>query len=388
VVASVVGVLAALVAGCTGEAPVSGPQGASRVTSGPSAPSTSVSLAVVPPDNAANVVPADPVTITAVRGTLAEVALTNEAGKQVAGELASDGLGWTSVEPLGYARAYTLTVTASGVDGKRATSRSTFTTVNPDKQVNLFMRPGDGETVGVGHPLVFSFDTAVDKALVEKSIAITTDPKVDGAFYWFSDKEVHWRPQELWKVGSKVAVNAAVYGKRLGDGIYGKEDRRAAFTVGDAMMAEANGASHQMTVRVNGRVVRTMPISLGMPAFPSNNGIHVVSEKNENMIMDSTTYGLPFEAGGYRVPVQFATRISNGGEFVHAAPWSLNDQGHRNVSHGCINMSTENASWFFGFAKMGDIVVVTNSGGPNLEPWDGLGDWNLPWADWLKGGPR
>lgn len=30
-------------------------------------------------------------------------------------------------------------------------------------------------------------------------------------------------------------------------------------------------------------------------------------------------------------------------EFVHAAPWSVAQQGSSNVSHGCINLSPDNA---------------------------------------------
>ena len=50
---------------------------------------------------------------------------------------------------------------------------------------------------------------------------------------------------------------------------------------------------------------------------------------------------------------------------MHAAPWSVAQQGHSNVSHGCINMSTDRAAWFFHFSQPGDIVEIKNSdGGP------------------------
>lgn len=45
---------------------------------------------------------------------------------------------------------------------------------------------------------------------------------------------------------------------------------------------------------------------------------------------------------------------------MHAAPWSVNSQGFENVSHGCINLSTENARWFYDNAKIGDPVIVTD----------------------------
>ncbi|MDQ4105177.1 MAG: L,D-transpeptidase family protein, partial [Actinomycetota bacterium] len=96
-------------------------------------------------------------------------------------------------------------------------------------------------------------------------------------------------------------------------------------------------------------------------------------------------FGLALDAGGYMTKVQWATRISNGGEFVHSAPWSVGQQGHSNVSHGCINLSPDNAKWFFDNVKKGDVVINTNTGGPDLKPWDGFGDWQIPWGQWVTG---
>jgi lipoprotein-anchoring transpeptidase ErfK/SrfK len=103
--------------------------------------------------------------------------------------------------------------------------------------------------------------------------------------------------------------------------------------------------------------------------------------------MDSSTFGVPADGpGGYRTPVEYAVRISNNGEFVHAAPWSVAQQGRSNVSHGCINMSTERAAWFFDFSQPGDVVEIKNSIGPPLGPADGdIYDWTLSWDEWRAG---
>ena len=53
------------------------------------------------------------------------------------------------------------------------------------------------------------------------------------------------------------------------------------------------------------------------------------------------------QPGYYKETVQLDARISNDGEFVHAAPWSDAQQGHSNVSHGCVNLSPANAQWFY-----------------------------------------
>jgi lipoprotein-anchoring transpeptidase ErfK/SrfK len=370
------GVLAMLVAACTGG-------------TGPEPQPRSLRLDIAPADRATNIAPDRPITVSATVGRLTEVVVTNPAGKQVAGQFAGDGLRWTSTEPLGYDRGYTVRATGTGLDGRTTTVTSTFTTVKPDKQASLWINPGDEEVIGIGHPLALTFDTAIaDKAAAERAIHIETVPSVAGSFRWFNDKEVRWRPREFWKPGTRITIAADLYGKKLGDGVYGDADRRVTATVGDAVVAHADGATHEMAVEVNGQVVRSIPISLGRPAFPSNNGVHVVSEKSETELMDSTTFGLGYSEGGYRTTVQWATRISNGGEFVHAAPWSVGEQGYRNVSHGCINMSTEAARWFFRLTKPGDVVIITNSGGPDLQPWDGWGDWQMPWEQWVQGGDR
>jgi hypothetical protein len=78
-------------------------------------------------------------------------------------------------------------------------------------------------------------------------------------------------------------------------------------------------------------------------------------------------------------------RISNTGEFVHAAPWSVDSQGSANVSHGCVNLSVTDATWFYNFSQRGDIVQVVGS--PKQPNGWALGvvDWNLPWSQWLSG---
>lgn len=334
-----------------------------------------------------DVSPLAPITVTAADGKLEQVTMTNPEGEAVPGELAADGTSWRATVPLGYAKRYTINATAKGADNRAVTKTSSFTTVEPRTLTYPSMNPLDGEVVGVGQPLAIYFDEPIaDKQAAEEAITVTTDPPVQGAFYWFSDREVHWRPPQFWAPGTTVRTDIKIYGKDLGNGVYGQEDRTATFTIGDAVVARADGATHQMTVEINGAVVRTMPISMGDQQFPSNNGIHVVTERHATKTMDSTTFGLGLGEGGYVTPVKWATRISNGGEFVHSAPWSVGDQGHRNVSHGCINLSPENAKWFYDTVKKGDVVINTNTGGPDLQPWDGFGDWQIPWSQWVAGG--
>jgi len=386
-------VVLALLVGCSGGEGGeggqggAGDQGGGGGQGGQAAPAATLRLEIAPADQSTGVSPIEPVRVRAAEGRLTEVAMTNPEGRLVKGELGADGLSWTSGVPLGYGRRYRIVATGDGPDGKQSTVTSSFTTLQPRTLTFASMNPLNGQVVGVGQPIAVYFDEPIgNKELAERSIGITTTPKVGGAFYWFSDREVHWRPQEFWRAGTKVVADIRIYGRDLGNGVYGQEDRRISFSIGDAVVAEADGASHQMIVKINGVVARQMQVSLGKPAAPSSDGVHVVTEHHPKKIMDSSTYGVPVDSPeGYRTEVEWAVRISNGGEFVHSAPWSVRDQGHRNVSHGCVNASPENAKWFFDTVKKGDVVIIRNSGGSQLRAWDGFGDWQVPWSQWQAG---
>ncbi|WP_245743975.1 L,D-transpeptidase [Lentzea fradiae] len=375
-----------LIAGCSGGDDGGATMGAGGESSAAPPPPKPVTLTLALNDGAADVSPGLPVIATAADGKLTDVKLTNADGKVVEGKMNPESTQWTNTEPLGYSKTYKLSATATGADGKTETKESSFTTVKPRTLTYVSVNPQDGTTIGVGQPLAFYFDEPVaDKVAAEKMLEITTEPKVEGAFYWFNKKEVHWRPEKFWKPGTKITMNIKVYGKHVGDGIYGQEDRTITTTVGDEVIYEADGQTHQVNVKVNGQVVRTMPTSMGKPADATPTGTYVLMEKYSHMVMDSTTYGLALENGGYRTPVDWAYRMSNSGIFFHGAPWSVGDQGHRNVSHGCLNLSQENAKWVFDNSKQGDVVIVTNSGGPPLQEWDGFGDWQVPWSTWVQG---
>ncbi|MBV9142116.1 MAG: L,D-transpeptidase family protein [Pseudonocardiales bacterium] len=378
-------VVSTLVAACTG-GHTSAPSPVSRHVATRPLPPPVATITSDPPDYAVGVSPVTPVTVTVAKGNLRQVSLTNPQGVPVRGQPEPDGTTWKTTEPLGYGKTYTINASALGDDNQLVNKTLTFTTVEPRTLTYPSINPLNGETVGVGQPISVHFDEPIaDKQAVENAITVATSPHVEGAFYWFSSREVHWRPRQFWKPGTHVTVDIHDYGKDFGNGVYGQADRTSHFTIGDAFIARADGATHQMTVEINGRIVRTMPISMGRPNFASANGVHVVTERDTTKVMDSTTFGLALDAGGYIAKVQWATRISNSGEFVHSAPWSVAQQGNSNVSHGCINLSPDNAKWFFDNVKKGDIVINVNTGGPDLKSWDGFGDWQVPWGQWVSG---
>ena len=323
----------------------------------------------------------DPVTVEIDGAKLDSVEMTNDEGKEVAGELAEDGTSWTTTENLGYGRTYTLEAKA----GEEELS-SSFQTVVPTTMTYGYLSPQEGSTVGVGQPIAIRFDEPIaDRHAAQEAIKVTTEPAVEGAFYWLNNSEVRWRPAEYWPSGTTVNVEVDIYGKDLGNGYYGQENNSTNFTIGDRVVAIADDATKTMTIERNGVVENSMPISMGSGTWPTPNGTYMIGDQHQNMVMDSTTYGLALEDGGYKTPVKYATQMSYSGIYVHGAPWSVWAQGSQNVSHGCINVTDANAAWFQQNTKRGDIVIVKNTIGGTLPGTDGLGDWNIPWETWKKG---
>jgi lipoprotein-anchoring transpeptidase ErfK/SrfK len=278
-----------------------------------------------------------------------------------------------------------VTASATNADDEEAKASSTFTTVSPATLSTPSIGPLDGMTVGVGMPLrVYFDDPVVDKAAVESHLLVTTSAPTDGVWNWFSDSEVHFRPSQYWPANSQVTLDANLYGVNFGNGIWGEKNRKVSISIGAKHVSIADAGSHMMEVYDGDQLVQTYPISAGSPDNPSYNGPHVVTELNRDRIMDSSTYGVPADSpGGYRTPVEYAVRISDSGEFVHAAPWSVAQQGNTNVSHGCINMSTERAAWFFNFSQPGDVVEIRNSSAGDLR--SDIYDWTIPWDQWQAG---
>ncbi|MCI4675135.1 L,D-transpeptidase [Candidatus Mycolicibacterium alkanivorans] len=337
-------------------------------------------------DGAVDVAVDKPVTVTATGGVLGSVTMVNRSGEQVAGQLSPDGVTWQTTEPLGYNRSYTISAQSLGLGGV-TTEKLTFKTYSPDSLTVPYLLPGDGEVVGVGQPVAVRFDENIpNRVAAERAIKVTTDPPVEGAFYWLNNREVRWRPQNYWKPGTKIDVEVNTYGVDLGDGLFGQENRTSHFTIGDEVVATADDDTKTLTIRQNGEVIKTMPISMGKNSTPTNNGVYIVGDRFSHMVMDSSTYGVPSNSpNGYRTEVDWATQMSYSGIYVHSAPWSVGSQGYSNVSHGCLNVSPSNAQWFFDNTKRGDVVEVHNTVGSSLSGTEGLGDWNIPWEQWKAG---
>jgi lipoprotein-anchoring transpeptidase ErfK/SrfK len=382
--AAIIAAGALFLAGCSGSD--DDPRGSGEPTAA-DAPAAEVTLAVA--DGSTDVSPVVPLEVAVTDGELDAVTVVDGDGADVPGALAdsqTEGTQvWTPETPLAYGTSYTLTATATNADDEETTATSTFTTATPASVSTPSIGPLDGQTVGVGMPIRVYFDDPVaDKAAVESHLLVTSSTPTDGSWNWFSDSEVHFRPSQYWPPNIDVRLDANLYGVSFGEGIWGEKNRTVSFSIGAKHVSIADAATHMMEVYDGDQLVQTYPISAGSPDNPSYNGPHVVTELNRDRIMDSSTYGVPVDSpDGYRTPVEYAVRISDSGEFVHAAPWSVAQQGNTNVSHGCINMSTERAAWFFNFSQIGDVVEIRNSSAGDLR--SNIYDWVIPWDQWQAG---
>jgi lipoprotein-anchoring transpeptidase ErfK/SrfK len=410
VAAAAVVAAGAVLAGCA--APVTMEAAYRALPPAPPGSPRDISLSISPASGAAGLSPATPVTVKLPHGELGAVTLLGPDGQAVAGALSADKTTWQNTATLLYNRTYTLKVTGQGADGKHYDQSGTFTTVKPrnltmpkfvaNEGMNL-----DGGTFGVGQPIVLKFDEKIpDRAAAERALTVTTSTNVEGGWYWMSDYEVHWRPKEYWPAHTTVTVTADVYGKNLGNGLYGEASRSAKFTIGQSKIMIADSQTHHMKVYIDGQQLTTIngkdvtdgvPISMGkggterQPSgtvvdFTTNSGPHVITMKYETVRMTSASFGItdPHSPNFYDEIIKKDLRITADGEFVHLRDWSTWQIGQMNTSHGCINVGVDFIYWIYDNFGAGDIVDVVGTN-RHLDVRNGLGDWVLSWEDWQKG---
>jgi len=208
------------------------------------------------------------------------------------------------------------------------------------------VRPINGQTVGVAHPIIVTFSRNVlDRTAAERSIVVTSPNAPTGRFEWLSDTVVQWVPDTYWPAHSRITLMAG--------------GERRSFGTGSTVLGVASISAHTFTVSIDGVIMRQMPASMGKPRFATPIGSFTVLEKAKSIVMDSSTIGIPLtDPEGYKVKVADAIRITWGGVYIHSAPWSVGSQGYANVSHGCINLGPDNALWYFNQVGIGDPVVV------------------------------
>ena len=392
---TVVGLLG--ITACSAEAPVTAAGNETR-TSGTTSTATPTPTPTTPPVNwittpehgAKDVSVDTRVSARTEDGTLTKAALTyvSKKGNKVAVEGWLESGTWTSSDLLEPGVEYTFSLTATDDSGEQQATKRSFTTADLtlDDQIWTKVYP-DGGTVGIGMPVMATFDLpVVDRASFEKHMKVTSQPAQEGSWYWLSDREAHWRPKSYWTPGTKVHVDADLNGVPAGGGRYGEQSVVTDFTIGRPVIAKVNLDTHMMDVHINGKKAKTIPVSGGRPGWETRSGVKVIMEKFTNFTMKAESIGLKEGDKDYYedVKVKRALRITHSGEFLHSAPWSVRQQGHENVSHGCVGMSDANSIWLYDNMRVGDVVETVGSKKP-MTLGNGYADWNLSWAAWQKG---
>jgi len=324
---------------------------------------------------------------TRTDGQVTEVVLTAADGARIRGRMRDDGSSWVPDRPLAPTTGYTATVTATGPDGQTSTAQTSFTTMaEPGPRTGTGLYLFDGREYGVAMPVTVEFAQPVPpaaRAQVQRRMFVDSDPPQPGVWHWVENgTQAFYRAPDYWQPGTTLRVWIALAGHPTGGGRYGDADRSATITIGERVELRVDNRTKSLTVYQDGARTRSLPVSLGKPSTPSSSGQLVVMAKHEQTVFDTFAELGPNE--GYRVDVAYAMRLTWGGEFIHAAPWSVADQGVRNVSHGCINLSTANARWLFGITKIGDPVTVTGTRA-RLAPGNGWTAWDLSWEEFVAG---
>jgi lipoprotein-anchoring transpeptidase ErfK/SrfK len=367
-----------LTGACTGDKSPSWKGGAdgSQITAAISSPAA----------DAKDVLASSDIAFTTKNATSATVEVKDAGGAVVKGDLLKDGKTWRPAKALAYGTTYTATVTANGDDGKTGSVTSTFTTMKqPANLVRVTSFLGDGQIVGVGMPMIVRFGQEVPPKYrpdVQRRMTVTATPAQVGIWNWVSGTEVHYRPKAFWKAGTKISYKVQLGGVKMGDNAYGRTDLTVDLKIGRSFVMTVDNKTKKMIVRQDGKVIKTILVSLGKKSTPSSSGTMLVIEKKRKTVFDTMAELGPDE--GYRTKIDYAQRITWSGQFIHAAPWSEGVQGRTNVSHGCVNVSMKMGAWLFKRTMLGDPITVRGTE-DQLQNGNGWTDWNTTWDEYVKG---
>lgn len=346
----------------------------------PVVPLVSARVVTQPSDGASGVIPTAPVGVSVTHGVLTAVSLTDPHGKVLAGQFSSEMSRWTTTESLAYASTYTWSGTAVGIDRQARAITGSFQTVTPDRLVGGHLNVADNATYGIAMPIVLTFSSRIlDKAAVQNALSVHSSVPTEGSWAWLDDTTVHWRPKSYFAPNTRVGVTAKLYGLAMGGGAFGSEDIASTFTIGRSYILRGDTRTHRLTAYANGVQVADYPASYGLDSDigrMTHSGTHVVMSKYPVFYMSNPRYHYK------NVEARWAVRISNNGEFIHSAPWSVAQQGLTNVSHGCVNLAPNNAAAVFNAVLPGDPVEIIGSS-RQLGSRDGdYYDWTIPWVTW------
>ncbi|WP_234327429.1 L,D-transpeptidase [Streptomyces sp. NRRL WC-3742] len=351
-------------------------------------PKTSAAVLNVEPKDGSQAVAPTALQVSVSQGKLTAVAVTDKNGKPVQGSITPDGSGWKPSAALAPGTAYTVNAQAKDAAGLVSAITSAFTTAAAGKQVSTNDNVADGQTYGVGMIVKVDFSSkVVNKDAVAKAITFETDNGTEVKGHWFGDNRLDFRPADYWKPNTKVTIHYRLKNVEVAPGVWGDVDKDEPFTIGRSQITTADSAKHQITIERDGKST-TVPATLGDAQHPSWGGTMVIMSKEPITHMDSQTVGLGKE---YNIPdVPHAMRLTRSGTYLHGNYWYKGDPfGTENTSHGCIALKdveggrdTSPAGSFYNSSMIGDVVKIVNTKEKTVAPDNGLGGWNLTWAQW------
>ncbi|GGY04710.1 L,D-transpeptidase [Streptomyces tanashiensis] len=374
------------------------PQSQAQVDEAAAQKTSKAQITISPKNGAQNASINNDAKVTVTEGKLTAVTMTSAEGAEVKGEIAADGLSWKPSGPLKRATVYKIAVTAADAAGLEAHENSSFTTVS---QANSFIgnfTPEDGSTVGVGMPVSINFNKAItDKKAVQGGITVSSSSGQEVVGHWFNSTRLDFRPDAYWTEGSTVTLKLDLDGVEGADGVFGVQQKTVTFKIGRNQVSTVDVATKTMTVKQDGKTIKTIPISAGSPENTTYNGQMVISEKFKETRMNGATVGFTDDdgKGEYDIKdVPHAMRLSTSGTFIHGNYWGARSIfGSVNTSHGCVGLAdvkgagdpNQTAAWLFDNSIIGDVVIVKNSNDKTIKPDNGLNGWNMSWSEWKAG---
>ncbi|MFC5750408.1 L,D-transpeptidase [Actinomadura rugatobispora] len=347
-------------------------------------------VSITPAQGAEKARPDKGVVVTSAGGTLENVTV-QAGGKAIPGDFNAQKTQWRSRWTLRPSTTYTVNASAKNSIGTASQAASKFRTLKPKEtlsaSVDWILEGNKGKKYGVGMPIILDFDRAVpNKDLVEKALEVKAEKPVEGAWRWMGDQRVVYRPKTYWPAHQKVTLNARLAGVRAGKDIYGTRNLSRTFEIGAARIAKINLKKHKMTVSIDGKKARTVPVSGGNAStreYTTTSGVHLTMEKGNpvRMVAPGRKKGDP---GYYDELINYAVRISNSGEYLHQTSGQEYCLGEMNCSHGCVRQPAKDALWFYRNVQPGDVVTITGTK-RDLEYDNGWGFWQLSFDKWKKG---
>jgi lipoprotein-anchoring transpeptidase ErfK/SrfK len=288
--------------------------------------------------------------------------------------------------PVGSSAPPTSSAGSQSATSQASSAAPTSTPTGPTRPVHVSLLEGDGKVYGVGMPIIALFNVAPTSGVAfakATKVSVNGTPAA-GAWYFEpsaqkgSALEGHFRLAKYWPAHSHITMDLPVQGLSAGPGLSFDDSLTLAFSTSYAIVSTVDAASLQMTVTVDGQVYGKYPVSLGAPNTRTLRGTKVIIEKGVD---------IPMRGPGYYDPhVQWTQRLTYGGEYLHSAPWNVDNLGKRSTSNGCTNLSPAVAKHLYSLMRVGDVVNYPNANGASMQLGQGYGDWNVAWSEWLTGG--